>query len=172
MDPDRRTGYLRKHGPAELAPLWIEDLDAEEALRELSGRSGALFRLQEARFLLRMGRGAEARDVLSALEGLPPGLRGVFEELWAAVAESEEAAAEAGEEETGLASRTLAELYLAQGDRDAALATYRDLAALHPGDGELRSRLRALSGVAEPRGVQALEGWLERVRGWRAVRGV
>ncbi len=169
---EHRKDWLRNRGPEDLAPLWIEHLEPEEGLRELSNRSGALFRLQEAYFLLRCGRGGEARAVLEALEDLPRGLRRVFDDLWERVAEGgEETSAEGSSESSGIASRTLADLYLSQGDRDAAVAMYRELAQLHPDDGEIRSRLRALVGGGEPQGLAELATWLERVRRWRAVQG-
>ena len=170
---ENRKDWLRNRAPEDLAPLWIEHLEPEEGLRELSNRSGALFRLQEAHFLLLCGRGGEARAVLEALEDLPRGLRRVFDALWERVAEGEvETSAEGSSEQFGIASRTLAELYLSQGDRDAAVDMYRELAKLHPDDGEIRSRLRALVGGGEPEGLAELAAWLERVRRWRAVRGV
>ncbi len=169
---EQRKDWLRNRGPEDLAPLWIEHLEPEEGLRELSNRSGALFRLQEARFLLHRGCRGEARAVLEALEDLPRGLRKVFDELWERVAEGgEETPTEGSPESPGIASRTLADLYLSQGDRDAAVAMYRELAELHPDDGEIRSRLRTLVGAGEPQGVAELAAWLERVRRWRAVRG-
>ncbi len=171
-DLERRIDRLRNCGSEDVAPLWIEHLEPDEGLRELSNRSGALFRVQEAHFLLLRGRGGEARAVLEALADLPQGLQRVVGGLWARLEEvGEEVAEGVAVEDSGIASRTLAELYLAQGDRDAAVATYRELAALRPDDGDIRGRLRALEGRGEPEGLAELVAWLERVRRWRALRG-
>ena len=69
-----RLSVLRDRGSLSVAPLWIESLDPAEGLREARGREGPLFRLQEARCLAALGRAAEAREVLDALESLPAGL--------------------------------------------------------------------------------------------------
>ncbi len=167
-----RLAELRGLGHDALAPLWIETLPPEEALGELRGREGPLLRLQEARFLKLLGREDEARAVLEGLGSLPPGLEEIRRELLAAPVE--EPPRPAGGEPRPIATKTLAELYASQGDVDAAVATYREVLARDPDDGEARERLRQLLGRERAGGdpVAALTRWLERVRAWRRVRGV
>ena len=76
-----RLRSLRKGGAEALAPLWIEQLPAEEALNEVRGREGPLFRLQEVRFLVDLGRTDEAHTVLRSLTELSRGLARVRDAL-------------------------------------------------------------------------------------------
>ncbi len=162
-----RLERLKRSGGDVLAPLWIETLPPEQALAELKGREGAVFRLQEARFLQLLGRADEARRTLESLEALPPGLARVRDRL--------RSGTDAGPQRPEVpapelpVSRKLAELYASQGDRAAAADVYRRLLEQNPGDEPARARLRELEG--EP-AVAALQAWLERVREWRRALGV
>ncbi len=180
MGLPERLSRFREEGWEPLAPLWIEPLPPEEALEELRGREGAVFRIQEARFLGMLGRSREARAVLEGLGGpLPPGLavlrRAVAAELGDEVAEAQEEACDEAEEPP-MASKTLAEIHARQGDVEGAVAIYREVLARDPDDVEARERLRQLLGTAEeppPSGAAGrLAEWLERVRAWRRVLGV
>jgi len=172
-----RFEKIREEGCEPLAPLWIETLPAEEALEDLRGRQGAVFRIQEARFLGMLGRVDEAQAVLGALGELPAGLgrlrEAVAREL-GADATAAPAAPEGGE--PPMASKTLAEIHARQGDVEGAVAIYREVLARDPDDVEARERLRQLLGPAEehrPTGTAGrLAEWLERVRAWRRVLGV
>ncbi|NTU59562.1 MAG: hypothetical protein HGA98_00710 [Deltaproteobacteria bacterium] len=90
-----RLRALRKNGLEALAPLWVEQLPPGEALDELRGREGAVFRLQEARFLLDSGRAPEALDVLAAQADWPPGLAAIRDELTTRARELSPASADA-----------------------------------------------------------------------------
>ncbi|WP_028321198.1 tetratricopeptide repeat protein [Desulfatiglans anilini] len=79
---------------------------------------------------------------------------------------------EEGDEET-LASPTLAEIYLNQGDIETAVRIYTACVAADPGDSGLRRRLEELQTKLERQRrkeqrkrqhIAALEGWLERIR--------
>lgn len=52
-------------------------LTPEEGLEEARARSGPVFRLQEARALLQLERGAEAASLMGGLGELPEGLEAV-----------------------------------------------------------------------------------------------
>ncbi len=165
-----RLEWLKRSGEAPLAPLWIEALPPEEALAELRGRDGAVFRLQEARFLQRLGRAEEATRILESLEALPPGLSRVRERLLSGGGAHTPTAGAPGPEPP--VSRKLAELYAAQGDRAAAADVYRRLLEQDPGDEDARARLAALGEHPEDAALVALQAWLERVRQWRRALGV
>ncbi|GAB4267230.1 MAG: hypothetical protein Kow0092_20480 [Deferrisomatales bacterium] len=166
-----RLAALGDGGPPALFALWAETLGADEALERLADREDPLSRLQRARRLLELGRAGEARGLLQGLAGLPPGLSRLRGELLAA-AGGEPASGETGHEaSSGLATPTLAELYAAQGDVEAAVATYREVLAREPGNERARGRLRELLGEG-PDPLAALEQWLACVRRWREVLGV
>ncbi|GAB4270079.1 tetratricopeptide repeat protein [Deferrisoma sp.] len=167
----RVTGW---RGNASLAPLWIETLPPEEALGELRGREGPVFRIQEARFLGLLGRADEAREILAGLGELPRGLALLRDAVAADLGEEKTSAGEPESEAAPISSKTLAEIYARQGDVDAAVAMYREVLARNPDDVEARERLRELLGQApRPAGpVARLEAWLGRVRAWRRVLGV
>lgn len=181
-----RLASFRASGRPALAPLWIEPLPVEEALPELFGRHEPLCRLQRARLLLLGGRPKAAREILEALKELPRGLAALREELLDEASAKEEEAGP-GPEGEGFASRTLAELHAAQGDRETAAAIYRELAARDPDDEAAAVRLRELAGSVpsgspelpesgegseHPEASVRLEEWLARVRRWRALGGV
>ncbi len=171
-----RLEELRERGDPELAPLWIEALEPRRAQKEVLDRDGEVFRLQEAHILIELGRREEARQLLGGLRDLPGGLAVVRADLLKAV--SETAAEPEGQGPPGqesLATKTLAELYAAQGNLEESLAIYREVLAREPGDEEARRRIGELSGQEEmkPEGEGAgpqLEQWLERIRSWRKVR--
>ncbi len=163
--PDDRFAALRARGAP---PLWSEALPLEESLREVRGRVGPIFRLQEAHVLLELGRVAEARRVLGTLGELPGGLSSLRDELLGRCG----SAPAARPEPRSLASRTLAELYAGQGDSQGAAEVYGELLTRDPGDRGARQRRDELLGRGAPSGVAALEQWLGRVRGWRRALGV
>ncbi|NOY44782.1 MAG: tetratricopeptide repeat protein [Deltaproteobacteria bacterium] len=177
MGLPERLSRFREEGCEALAPLWIEPLPPEEALEALRGREGAVFRIQEARFLGVLGRVDEAQAVLGALGELPAGL-GRLREAVARELGAQASAAQAGpeDEKPPMASKTLAEIHARQGDVEGAVAIYREVLARDPDDVEARERLRQLLGTTEeprPTGaVGRLAEWLERVRAWRRVLGV
>lgn len=167
-----RLEEIRARGDPELSPLWIEGLDARRAHKEVLDRDGAVFRLQEARILGELGRREEARQILTGLQELPGGLADVRADLLRGLGEAgpEPDALDMGP--ASLASKTLAELYAAQGNLEEALAIYRDVVGREPGDEKARRRARELSGHGEaelePEGLTSeLEHWLGRVRAWR-----
>jgi len=161
-----------------LAPLWIETLPPEEALEELKGRQGEVFRIQEVRFLADLGRMDEARQILEQLSSLPFGLAeikaGLLAELSAAeqgaTAVVEKSDAEAPAESA--ASKTLAELYASQGNAQEAISTYRALLADNPEDDSIRRRIAELSGKSVLSVEELLADWLANVRAWRQTLGV
>jgi hypothetical protein len=175
-----RLEEVRCAGDPALAPLWIEVWPADAALGELETREGAIFRLQEARILMGIGRPEEAQAVLEGIDSVPPGLAPVQEGLLAELAglctdsrpggRSDGAVSEDADD--GLASVTLAELYATQGEVGAALAVYKKLLAAAPGNESLRRKVRALQGEKASETEAALIEWLDRVRGWRRVLGV
>lgn len=174
MALEQRLSELRERGGPGPSSLWIEALPPDEALGELCGREGGLFRLQEAFFLIQVGRQEEARDILKSLAELPPGLKPARDDLLARVeptkarVESKEEGALAGE----IATKTLAELYVSQGDTESAVATYREVLNREPGDDEARARLRQLLENQPPTEAISLPEMLEHVRLWRRALGV
>ncbi|WP_025323250.1 tetratricopeptide repeat protein [Deferrisoma camini] len=177
MELPGRLSRFREEGREPLAPLWIEALPPEEALEELRGREGAVFRIQEARFLGMLGRVGEAQAVLGGLGELPAGLGRLREAVARELGPDATEAQAAPEDETPpMASKTLAEIHARQGDVEGAVAIYREVLARDPDDVEARERLRQLLGTAEeppPSGAAGrLAEWLERVRAWRRVLGV
>ncbi len=161
-------------------PFRYEDRDPDAALAALAGRDDPMSRLQTARFLLELGRDGEAGDVLSGLGELPAGLDRVKVALSSRVSESPalEPATAFPPAAGAMATRTMAELYLAQGDPGRAAAILREVLEREPGDGRARALLRELEG--EPEGeiggagpaAAPLVAWLGRVREWRRVLGV
>ena len=180
-DPDltERLDALRRGGDSTTAPLWIEALPADEALAELRRREGSVFRIQEARVLLDMGRDGDARSVLEGQADLPLGLAAVRDLLRQRLSGTDRQSlrpASAGERSAGeprveagdgLTSVTLAELYATQGEVGAALAVYERLLAAAPNNESLRRKVRELRGERAAGAETALSEWLERVRGWR-----
>jgi len=165
---DRLSALAEREHPA-LRALWIDTLPPQEALAELFGRQDDLSLLQKARFLLDLGRGGDAAEVLRELGDLPAGLAGLRQELVDALegAETEPA----GEEPPDLASPTLAELHASQGDQEAAIAMYREVLGRDPSDAQARRRLRQLTGPWPIGSAEVLGDWLERVRRWRSQHG-
>jgi len=161
-----------------LAPLWIETLSPEEALEELKGRQGEVFRIQEARILADLGRRDEARQILEELSSLPFGLTEIKANFLAELSESarggdaafEKSGAEAPAESA--ASKTLAELYASQGNAQEAISTYRALLADNPEDASIRRRIEELSGKSVLSVEELLADWLANVRAWRRTLGV
>ncbi len=161
-------------------PFRYEDLDPAAALDVLAGRDDSVSRLQTARFLLELGRDGEAGDVLSGLGELPAGLDRVRSALLSRVSEPPvpEPAAAFPPAAGAMATRTMAELYLAQGDPGRAAAILREVLEREPGDGRARALLRELEREPENEiagaGLAAapLAAWLGRVREWRRVLGV
>ncbi|GAB6062615.1 tetratricopeptide repeat protein [Deferrisoma palaeochoriense] len=173
---NERLRRFREEGGEPLVPIWIETLPPEEALVELRGREGPVFRIQEARFLGLLGRADEAREVLAGLGELPRGLALLRDAVAAELGEAKPRTEEPEPEAAPIASKTLAEIYARQGDVDGAVAMYREVLARNPDDVEARERLRELLG-REARPAEAglaarLEAWLGRVRAWRRVLGV
>lgn len=157
-----------------LTPLWIETLSPDEALEELKGRQGEVFRIQEARFLAALNRSTEARQILEKLSSLPFGLAEIKAEVLAELSASAQGVAAAVEKsgaeeqaESG-ASKTLAELYASQGDVQEAISTYRALLADNPEDASIiRKRIAELLGKSALSVEELLADWLANVRAWR-----
>jgi hypothetical protein len=173
-DPfESRLAALRSSGRPELAPLWIEHLLRDDALAELAGREGAVFRLQESWFLLEAGQADDGRAVLDLLADLPPGLEDLKRELLGRVDTRELAVVQQPDvAPAGMASKTLAELYASQGDLGTAISIYRELVNRDPADSGAKERLQKLLGE-ESSGVEGLLlDWLDRVRLWRGALGV
>ncbi len=170
MPLGERLERLRSAGGEPLAPLWIEALPPDEALAELKGREGAVFRLQEARFLRLLGRAEEAHGILESLDALPPGLARLRDRLLPGAGADRPGPEPPAPEPP--ASRKLAELYAAQGDREAAAEVYRRLLEQNPGDEAARARLRELEEEPAEPAVAVLQAWLDRVRQWRRALGV
>ncbi len=84
-----------------------------------------------------------------------------------------------------MATRTLAEIYVTQGQQQAAIETYRELLARDPGDQKARERLQELEGgmdleelmwepvseerVGKERMISVLERWLAEIRSLGAI---
>ena len=182
VDPLRacreRLADLEARG--RILPFRYEVLDHDAAVAALDGRGDPVSRLQTARSLLGLERIAEAEAVLRSLGELPAGLARVRDALLERVPEAPVAEpAEAFPPAAGaMATRTMAELYLAQGDPGRAEAILREVLAREPEDGRARALLRELEGAPGPGGaaadvpVAALSAWLERVREWRRTLGV
>ncbi len=180
IDPQRvcqdRLAALDSRGRS--LPFRYDGMEPGAALAALEDRTDPISRLQAARFLLALGRDGEAGDLLGGLGGLPPGLDRVRVALLSRVSEprAPEPAAAFPPAAGAMATRTMAELYLAQGDPGRAAAILREVLEREPGDGRARALLRELEGEPETEipeaGVAALAAWLGRVREWRQALGV
>jgi len=151
---ERALRTVLRLDPANVAAL--RQLGGLRELRGEGGGGGALF--DQARSIDGDGEGYEGADpeglagrggghreaakegvVSTALEPGPVPAPPVFDP------DEEDPLFE--EEGVGLVTRTLADLYWAQGLHDRARETYRELIRLDPADGSLRARLREMEGV-------------------------
>ena len=126
----------------------------------------ALGRREEARIAIESARrkADQASNSLARLAGLEARLN----------ASGSEGDAAEGSPPVDLPSTTLAELYLRQGDKQAAARVYRQLLAQDPGDTALKAKLDSISAAAPdaPSGsskgkrilLSALERWLAASR--------
>ncbi|VBB43927.1 hypothetical protein TRIP_B330111 [uncultured Desulfatiglans sp.] len=180
---------LLEAGFVSLAEREVEQI--ERSLRSL----GRVFQLK-ADICRRRGRNREAQRAIEAHLALDPDASPIASSVLQAsgrpLPEDEDLAAalrslslppserqnenvpigEEGQEET-LASPTLAEIYLKQGDIETAVRMYTACLAADPGDSGLRRRLEELQTRLERQRrkeqrkqqlVAVLEGWLERIR--------
>lgn len=137
-----RLRSLRQGRDDALAPLWIEQLPAEEALAELRGRRGPLVRLQEIQFLLQQQRQSEALALAGSLGELPRGLASLCTELTGRIAR--------------LAESATVPLVLTP-----AAAALADPSPPAPREATARDAFLSLE--------SALVDWLSAVRNWRRV---
>lgn len=166
----------------ELAESLLEDRQYEEALRV--AREGITFhpdllscRVVLAESLEALGRTDEAREALESARRKADQVHRSLDRLAGLetrMAERpERGGADSDEPPVELPSPTLAELYLRQGDQEAAIRVLRQVLAKDPENLSARQKLEALTGEAEAapeddagriRFLAALERWLAASR--------